>query len=92
MANSMRTIEVVNYGEHQWDGPEHAARIERARVIYSNRDRVEEVLKFCYLKAGRHARTHLTIDQEDFVELFKSAVENNVFKPEVIKRLRKVLK
>jgi hypothetical protein len=92
MSNSMRTIEVVNYGEHQWDGPEHAARIERARVLYSNRDRVSEVLKFCYLKDGRHARTHLTIDQDDFVGLFKSAVENNVFKPEVLKELRKILK
>jgi hypothetical protein len=90
--NSMRTIEVINYGEHQWDGPENAARIERARVFYSDDDRAREVLKFCYLKGGRHARTHLTIDQDDFVKLFKSAFDSNVFKPEVINQLRKILK
>lgn len=90
MANSMRTIEVINYGEHQWDGPENAARIERARVLYSEDDRVSEVLKLCYLKAGRHARTHLTIEQEDFVDLMKSALENRVFTPEVVKKLRKL--
>jgi hypothetical protein len=89
---TMRTIEVINFGEYQWDGPKHAARIERVRVLFSDRDRVSEMLKFCYLNDGRHARTHLTIDQDDFVELLKSAVENNVFRPEVIKELRKVLK
>jgi hypothetical protein len=92
MSRSMRTIEVINYGEHQWDGPEHAARIERARVLYSNRDRVSHVLKFCYVKDGRHARTHLVMDQDDFADLFESAVKNNVFKPEVIDKMRKALK
>lgn len=89
---SMRTVEVITYGEFQWDGPEHAARIERARVLFSNNDKVSEMLKFCYLTNGRHARTHLTIEQEGFVELFRSAVENNVFKPEVLKGIYKVLK
>jgi hypothetical protein len=88
----MRTIEVINFGEYQWHGPKHAARIERARVLYSNEDRVSETLKFCYVKDGRHARTHLTIDQEHFVELLRSAVEKKVFRPEIIKGLRKALK
>lgn len=89
---TMRTIEVVRYGEYQWKGPENEARIERARVIYSDRDRVREVLKFCYLKNGRHARTHLTIDPEDFVELLKSSIENDVFTPKILKELRRVVK
>ena len=92
MPRTMRTVEVVNYGEYQWDGPKHAARIERARVLFSDRNKVSEILKFCYLTNGRHARTHLTIEQEDFVELFKDAIEKNVFKPEVLKELRKALK
>jgi hypothetical protein len=50
------------------------------------------MLKFCYTSNGRHARTHLTIDQEDFVELFDSAMEKNVFKPEVLKGIYKLLK
>jgi hypothetical protein len=89
---TMRTIEVVSYGEHQWRGPEHAARIERARVLFSDKNRVKEVLKFCYLKGGRHARTHLTIDPEEFVDLFQSAVEAGVFPADVLKELFKVLK
>jgi len=91
MGNTMRTVEVISYGEHRWKGPGNAARVERARVLYSKEDRVSEVLKFCYLKNGRHARTHLTIHQDAFVKLFKSAVENGVFQPEVIKQLRKAL-
>jgi hypothetical protein len=89
---SMRTIEVINYGEFQWDGPENAARIERARVLFSDRNKVSEMLKFCYTSKGRRARTHLTIDQEDFVKLFESAVEANVFKPEVVRGIYKTLK
>lgn len=89
---TMRTIEVVTYGEHQWDGPEHAARIERARVLYSGNDTVDEVLKFCYLKNGRHARTHLTISQENFADLFLDAVEKNVFEPKLLREMYKALK
>ena len=89
---TMRTIEVITYGEFQWDGPENAARIERARVFFSNGDKVTEMLKFCYLSNGRHARTHLTIEQEDFVELFRSAIEKNVFKPEVLRDINRILK
>jgi len=88
----MRTLKVVSYGEYQWNGPGHAARIERARVFYSWDDKAREVLKFCYLKGGRHARTHLTIKQDDFVELFRSAVENKVFDPGVINRMRRILR
>jgi len=89
---SMRTVETITYGECQWDGPENAARIERARVLFSDQNKVTELLKFCYLTNGRHARTHLTIEQEDFVELFGDAVENNVFTPEVLKAIFKILK
>jgi hypothetical protein len=89
---TMRTIEVITYGEHEWDGPENAARIERARVLYSDHDRVSERLKFCYLKNGRHARTHLTISQDEFVELFRDAVQKNVFEPAVVKQIARILK
>lgn len=89
---TMRTVEIVTYGQHEWAGPEHAARIERARVLYSDDDRVREVLKFCYLNGGRHARTHLTIGQEDFVSLFRDAVQKNVFEPNVLKGLFRVLR
>jgi hypothetical protein len=89
---TMRTVEVITYGEFQWNGPEHAARIERARVFFSDENKVREMLKFCYTNNGRHARTHLTIDQEDFVELFDSAMENNVFRPEVLRDIYKLLK
>jgi hypothetical protein len=92
MSRKMRTVEVVNFGHLPWKGnPLHAARIERARVLFSDEDRVREVLKFCYVKNGRHARTHLTISQEDFVSLFRSAVEEHVFSPQVLKGLSKVL-
>lgn len=89
---TMRTVEVVAHGEFQWDGPENAARIERARVLYSDKNRVKEVLKFCYMKNDRHARTHLTIDPEDFVELMKSSIEAGVFPADVLKELFNVLK
>jgi hypothetical protein len=92
MSRKMRTVEVVNFGEHRWNGdPKHAARIERARVLFSDENNVKEVLKFCYVKNGRHARTHLTISQEEFVSLFQSAIEQHVFSPETLKRLSKVL-
>jgi hypothetical protein len=92
MPRKMRTIEVVEYGEYRWNGnPRHAARIERARVLFSDEDKVREILKFCYVKNGRHARTHLTIDQDEFVRLFRSAVERHVFSPRVLKGLSKVL-
>jgi hypothetical protein len=88
---TMRTIEVVTYGEHEWDGPENAARIERARVLYSDHDHVSDRLKFCYLKNGRHARTHLTISQNEFVDLFRDAVQKNVFEPDAIREMARIL-
>jgi hypothetical protein len=92
MSRTMRTIKVIKFGQHPWDGdPRHAARIERVKVLFSNEDKTREVLKFCYVKNDRHARTHLTIEQEDFVSLFRSAVEEDVFSPKVLKGLSKVL-
>ena len=94
-ARKMRTLEILNYGYVPWKKREdqnNGARIERVRVIFSDEDRTRELLKFCYLKDGRHARTHLTIEPEDFVDLFHSAVEADVFPSNVLKRLSKVLK
>jgi hypothetical protein len=92
MKRTMRTIEVLKFGEHPWRGDRrHAARIERVKVLFSNEDRTRELLKFCYVKNDRHARTHLTIDQDEFVSLFRSAVDEDVFSPRVLKGLFKVL-
>ena len=92
MAKTMRTIEIIKFGELPWKkDSSHAARIERVKVLFSNEDRTRELLKFCYVKNDRHARTHLTIDQDDFVDLFRSAVEEDVFSPKVLKGLAKVL-
>jgi hypothetical protein len=92
---TMRTMEILCHGEHSWrtpPDPDNAARIELVKVIFSNERRARDLLKFCYLKDGRHARTHLTIDPEEFVELFQSAVEAGVFPADVLKELFKVLK
>lgn len=92
---TMRTLEVLHYGYCPWkkaDDENNGARIERVRVIFSNEDRTRELLKFCYLKNGRHARTHLTIEPEDFVDLFRDAVEQEVFPPKVLEKLSAILK
>lgn len=91
---TMRTLRILRYGEHSWRTPAdpgNAARIELVSIIFSNERHARDLLKFCYLKDGRHARTHLTIDPEEFVELFRSAVEEGVFSKDVLKGLARAI-
>lgn len=50
-----------------------------------------EALRFCKNKGGQHNRVHLVLDEEKFVELFRDAVKNEVFRPRTLGALRVIL-
>jgi hypothetical protein len=65
------------------------ARIERNTFSFDGE--TIEALRFCKTRNGRHTRVHLVIGEDEFVELFRNAVENNVFHPETLAGLRSIL-
>jgi hypothetical protein len=88
--NKMITVEQRAVGVFNWDedGKEQA-RIERN--VFLREGEVWEALRFCKNRNGRHNRVHLVIKEEDFVDLFRSAIENGVFQPKIVSELRNIL-
>jgi len=84
----MITLEQRAVGSYHWDESDEA-RIER-NLFALNGD-TWEGLRFCKNRNGRHNRVHLVIGEDEFVELFRNAVENGVFRPETLEKLRAVL-
>ncbi len=84
----MVTVEQRAAGTFDWNGTEQA-RIERNLCVLNGRS--WEALRFCKNKNGRHNRVHLVIEEENFVELFHSAVENGVFSESALRRFRNIL-
>jgi hypothetical protein len=84
----MITVEQRAVGTFDWDETEQA-RIERNLCALNGRS--WEALRFCKNKNGRHNRVHLVIEEDKFVELFRSAVENGVFSEATIRDMRNIL-
>lgn len=84
----MVTVEQRAVGTFAWNGSDQA-RIERNLFAFDGE--VSEKLRFCKNRNGRHNRVHLVIEEENFVELFRSAVENGVFSQASLQRLRNIL-
>jgi hypothetical protein len=84
----MNTIEQRAVGSCQLD--EHnQGRIERN--LFNANGKTWEALRFCKNKDGQHNRVHLVLDEEKFVELFRDAVKNGVFRPRTLGELRMIL-
>lgn len=84
----MNTIERRAVGSCQLD--EHnQGRIERN--LFNANGKTWEALRFCKNKNGAHNRVHLVLDEEKFVELFRDAVKNGVFRPRTLGELRMIL-
>lgn len=84
----MATIEQRAVGTYNW-GDSEQARIERNLVALNGR--TWEALRFCKHKNGRHNRVHLVIEEENFIELFRSAVENGVFSANSLEEFRRIV-
>jgi hypothetical protein len=88
MSGKMITVERRAVGSYRWN--EHdEARIERN--LFAQDDETWEGLRFCKNRNGRHNRVHLVIGEDEFVDLFRSAVENGVFRQKTLDRLRAIL-
>jgi hypothetical protein len=84
----MNTIEQRAVGVCYLD--EHnEARIERN--LFQVNGTTWEALRFCKNKDGQHNRVHLVVDEEKFVELFRSAVKNGVFGPRTLGKLMAIM-
>lgn len=84
----MNTIEQRAVGACQLD--EHnQGRIERN--LFQVNGATWEALRFCKNKDGHHNRVHLVIDEQKFVELFRDAVKNGVFRPRTLGELMFIL-
>jgi hypothetical protein len=84
----MITIEQRAVGVFNWDADEQA-RIERN--VFAQDGEIREALRFCKNRNGRHNRVHLVIEEKDFIDLFRSAVQNGVFQEETVQKLRGIL-
>jgi hypothetical protein len=84
----MVTIEQRAVGVFNW-GDGEQARIERN--VFAQDGEIREALRFCKNRNGRHNRVHLVIEERDFVDLFRSAVQNGVFQEETLQKLRGIL-
>lgn len=84
----MITLEQRAVGVYRWDERDEA-RIERN--LFALKGETWEGLRFCKNRNGRHNRVHLVIGEEEFVELFRDAVEKGVFHPETLEQLRAIL-
>jgi hypothetical protein len=86
--NKMITVEQRALGVYDWDD-EQQARIERN--LFAHNGETWEALRFCKNRNGRHNRVHLVIAESDFVELFRSAVQNGVFHEDTLQQLRDIV-
>jgi hypothetical protein len=84
----MNTIEQRAVGVCPLDD-HNEARIERN--LFQVDGTTWEGLRFCKNKDGEHNRVHLVLDEEKFVDLFRNAVENGVFRPRTLGELRAIL-
>lgn len=84
----MNTIESRAVGSCQLDD-HNEGRIERN--LFAVNGGTWEALRFCKNKDGQHNRVHLVLDEEKFVELFRDAVKNGVFRPGTLGELRVIL-
>src|SRR6266404_7080675 len=78
-----RAVGVCRLNDHD------EGRIERN--LFGANGESWEALRFCKNKDGQHNRVHLVIDEEKFVELFRDAVKNGVFRPRTLGDLRVIL-
>jgi hypothetical protein len=84
----MITIEQRAAGSYHWDDRDEA-RIERN--LFALGGETWEGLRFCKNRNGRHNRVHLVIGEQEFVDLFRDAVEKGVFHQPTLERLRDIL-
>lgn len=84
----MVTIEQRAVGVFNW-GDDEQARIERN--VFAQDGEIREALRFCKNRNGRHNRVHLVIEERDFIDLFRSAVQNGVFQEETLQKLRGIV-
>jgi len=84
----MSTIENRAVGSCQLDD-HNEGRIERN--LFAVNGGTWEALRFCKNKDGQHNRVHLVIDEEKFVELFRDAVKNGVFRTHTLGKLMVIL-
>jgi hypothetical protein len=84
----MSTIESLAVGKCQLDD-HNEGRIERN--LFAADGCTREALRFCKNKDGQHNRVHLVIDEDKFVELFRDAVKNGVFRPQTVGKLMAIL-
>ncbi len=84
----MITIEQRAVGSCKLD--EHdEARIERN--LFALDGDTWEGLRFCKNRDGRHNRVHLVISEDEFIDLFRDALEKGVFRAKTLDRLRAIL-
>ena len=84
----MITLEQRAVGSYKWD-EHHEARIERN--LFALDGDTWEGLRFCKNRDGRHNRVHLVIGEDEFIDLFRDAVANGVFRSQTLERLRAIL-
>src|SRR5580700_6107408 len=84
----MITIEQRAAGSYHWDDRDEA-RIERN--LFALGGETWEGLRFCKNRNGRHNRVHLVIGEQEFVDLFRDAVEKGVFHQQTLDQLRAIL-
>jgi hypothetical protein len=84
----MITLEQRAFGSYHWDDRDEA-RIERN--LFALGGSTWEGLRFCKNRNGRHNRVHLVIGEQEFVDLFRDAVEKGVFHQPTLERLRAIL-
>jgi hypothetical protein len=86
----MVTLEQRAVGTYNWpDDDGNQARIERN--LFAFEGTTWEALRFCKHHNGRHNRVHLVIGEDDFVNLFRDAIKNDVFHPRTLNALRLIL-
>jgi hypothetical protein len=86
--SKMSTIENLAVGVCQLDD-HNEGRIERN--LFAVNGTTWEALRFCKNKDGQHNRVHLVIGEEKFVELFRAAVKNGVFRSRTLGQLKAIL-
>ncbi len=80
----MITIEQRAVGVYKWNSAEEA-RIERN--LFAFKGDTWEGIRFCKNRRGRHLRVHLVVQEDEFVELFRDAVQKGVFTDAALRQL-----
>ena len=83
----MVTLRHLAAGKYRWNKREEA-RLERN--LFALDGNTFEALRFCKYKNGRHTRVHLVIGTEEFLPLFRDAVENGVFDREDLQQIIRI--